>query len=89
MEQTQETLTNEAFAIDWLKTNAKITNPQKHIIAVTSETSPLAQSEEYLDSFFIDDFIGGRYSATSAVGLCVLTLVFGEVVVDEPFIRCS
>jgi glucose-6-phosphate isomerase len=30
-----------------------------------------------LDSFFIDDYIGGRYSSTSAVGGVILSLAFG------------
>ena len=33
----------------------------KHMIAVTSETSPLAKSDDYLAAFFMDDYIGGRY----------------------------
>ena len=52
----------------------------KHMIAVTSETSPLAKSEDYLAAFFMDDFIGGRYSSTSAVGGAVLSLAFGPEV---------
>ena len=47
------------------------------MVAVTSETSPLASNPGYLDSFYIDDFIGGRYSSTSAVGGAVLSLAFG------------
>ena len=47
------------------------------MIAVTSETSPLAKSDDYLAAFFMDDYIGGRYSSTSAVGGAVLSLAFG------------
>jgi glucose-6-phosphate isomerase len=81
---TQETLTNEAFVIQKLK-NAAIPGllPKKHIVAVTSETSPLAKSPDYLAAFFIDDFIGGRYSATSAVGGVVLSLAFGKAVFED------
>ena len=49
----------------------------KHMIAVTSETSPLAKSSDYLAAFFMDDYIGGRYSSSSAVGGAVLSLAFG------------
>ncbi len=63
---TLETLTNEAFVKDALK-NAGL-DPSRHMIAVTSETSPLAKSDDYLAAFFMDDYIGGRYSSTSAVG---------------------
>ena len=52
----------------------------KHMIAVTSETSPLAKSDDYLAAFFMDDYIGGRYSSTSAVGGAVLSLAFGPEV---------
>ena len=50
------------------------------MIAVTSETSPLAKSSDYLAAFFMDDYIGGRYSSTSAVGGAVLSLAFGPEV---------
>jgi glucose-6-phosphate isomerase len=72
---TQETLANELFVKEKLK--AAGLDPAKHIVAVTSETSPLAHNPDYLDSFYIDDFIGGRYSASSAVGGVVLSLAFG------------
>ena len=52
-------------------------DPAKHMIAVTSETSPLAKSDDYLAAFFMDDYIGGRSSSTSAVGGAVLSLAFG------------
>ncbi len=78
---TLETLTNQSFMMDALK---KLDlDPAKHMIAVTSETSPLAKSDEYLDAFFMDDFIGGRFSSCSAVGGAVLSLAFGpEVFAD-------
>ena len=78
---TLETLTNESFVKDALK-NAGL-DASKHMIAVTSETSPLAKSDDYLAAFFMDDYIGGRYSSTSAVGGAVLSLAFGpEVFAD-------
>lgn len=75
---TLETLTNESFVKDALK-NAGL-DASKHMIAVTSETSPLAKSDEYLAAFFMDDYIGGRFSSTSAVGGAVLSLAFGPEV---------
>ncbi|MDR1837134.1 MAG: glucose-6-phosphate isomerase [Treponema sp.] len=78
---TQETLANELFVKDKL---AKVgLDPSRHMIAVTSETSPLARNSAYLDSFYIDDYIGGRYSSSSAVGGCVLSLAFGAEVFKE------
>jgi len=75
---TLETLTNEAFVKDALK-NAGL-DASKHMVAVTSETSPLAKSSDYLAAFFMDDYIGGRFSSTSAVGGAVLSLAFGPEV---------
>ena len=53
---TLETLTNESFVKDALKKAGL--NPSNHMIAVTSETSPLAKSDDYLAAFFMDDYIG-------------------------------
>ena len=75
---TLETLTNESFVKDALK-NAGL-DASRHMVAVTSETSPLAQSDDYLAAFFMDDYIGGRYSSSSAVGGVVLSLAFGPEV---------
>ena len=75
---TLETLTNETFVKNALR-DAGL-DPSKHMVAVTSETSPLAKSDEYLAAFFMDDFIGGRYSSTSCVGGVVLSLAFGPEV---------
>ncbi len=75
---TLETLTNESFVKDALK-NAGL-DPSKHMAAVTSETSPLAKSADYLAAFFMDDYIGGRFSSTSGVGGAVLSLAFGPEV---------
>ena len=78
---TLETLTNESFVKDALKKAGL--DASKHMIAVTSETSPLAKSADYLEAFFMDDYIGGRYSSTSGVGRAVLSLAFGPEVFDR------
>ena len=75
---TLETLTNESFVKDAL-VKAGL-NPSNHMIAVTSETSPLAKSSDYLAAFFMDDYIGGRFSSSSAVGGAILSLAFGPKV---------
>lgn len=72
---TQETLANELFVKDYLKKAGL--DASKHMVAVTSETSPLANNPGYLASFYIDNFIGGRFSSTSAVGGTVMSLAFG------------
>ena len=75
---TLETLTNESFVKDFIVKAG--CNPSKHMIAVTSETSPLAKSPDYLAAFFMDDYIGGRYSSSSGVGGAILSLAFGPKV---------
>ncbi len=81
---TQETLTNFEFVKQAINnTHIKGIDSSKHLIAVTSNTSPLATSKDVMDAFYIDDFIGGRYSSTSAVGALVLSLAYGSDVVEE------
>ncbi|MCR4806682.1 MAG: glucose-6-phosphate isomerase [Lachnospiraceae bacterium] len=72
---TLETLTNESFVKDALKKAGL--DASKHMIAVTSATSPLAGNSDYLDAFFMDDYIGGRFSSCSAVGGAILSIAFG------------
>ena len=78
---TLETLTNESFIKDALAKAGL--NPSNHMIAVTSETSPMAKNPDYLAAFYMDDFIGGRYSSSSGVGGVVLSLAFGPEVFAE------
>ncbi len=75
---TLETLTNESFVKNALKEAGL--DPSRHMVAVTSETSPLAKSADYLAAFFMDDYIGGRYSSSSCVGGVILSLAFGPEV---------
>ena len=78
---TLETLTNESFVKDAItKAGCEVS---KHMIAVTSETSPLVGNPDYMACFFMDDYIGGRYSSTSAVGGAILSLAFGPDVFAE------
>ena len=64
---TLETLTNETFVRNALAEAG--VNPSKHMLAVTSETSPMASSPDYLEAFFMDNYIGGRFSSSSCVRL--------------------
>ena len=75
---TLETLTNESFVKNALKEAGL--NPANHMACVTSETSPLAKSADYLAAFFMDDYIGGRFSSCSGVGGAVLSCAFGPEV---------
>ena len=75
---TLETLTNELFVKDAIEKAGL--DASKHMLAVTSETSPMAKNSGYLAAFFMDDYIGGRYSSSSSVGGAVLSLAFGPEV---------
>ncbi len=72
---TLETLTNEEIVRShFLKANV---NPQEHFIAVTGEKSPMDNPARYLASFYMWDYIGGRYSVTSMVGAVMLSFALG------------
>ena len=75
---TQETLANRDLVFKVMR-DSGIAGlvPEKHVVAVTSNTSPLASDLSILAAFYMDDYIGGRYSSTSAVGGVVLSLVYG------------
>lgn len=72
---TLETLTNEELVKAHFKKAG--CNPKDHFIAVTGEKSPMDDPEKYLASFYIWDYIGGRYSATSMVGGVMLSFALG------------
>lgn len=75
---TEETLTNKALVEKAIqKKKIPSFDISKHMIAVTSKTSPLVNNPSFLTCFYIDDYIGGRYSSTSAVGSVLLSLAFG------------
>ncbi len=72
---TLETLTNEEYVKERLKKAGL--NPQKHLVAVTGKGSPMDDPENYLRSFYIWEYVGGRYSATSMVGAVTLSFALG------------
>ncbi len=72
---TLETLANEIFVKEWFICEGL--NPAEHFVAVTGEGSPLDDKTKYLESFYIWDWIGGRYSSTSMVGGVLLAFAFG------------
>lgn len=72
---TLETLTNEEIVrAQFVKASLK---PQEHFIAITGKGSPMDDPKKYLASFYIWDWIGGRYSTTSMVGGVMLSFAFG------------
>lgn len=72
---TLETLTNEQFAREKFKKAGL--NPKNHFLAVTGKGSPMDDPQHYAASFYMWDYIGGRYSATSMVGGVILAFALG------------
>ncbi len=72
---TLETLTNERMVRSALK--AAGLDPAQHLVSVTGSGSPMDNPQQYLRSFYMFDYIGGRYSATSMVGGVTLGFALG------------
>lgn len=73
---TSETSANTNQAYQFMK--EKGLDPAKHFITVTSKGSPGDDpSNPVIASFHMFDFIGGRYSVSSAVGGVPLSLLLG------------
>ena len=72
---TLETLTNEELARAAFSKAGL--NPRRHFIAITGQGSPMNSPEKYLRSFYMYDYIGGRYSVTSMVGGVMLGFGLG------------
>ncbi|MCP4745095.1 MAG: glucose-6-phosphate isomerase [Desulfobacteraceae bacterium] len=74
---TAETTANKNQAIELMKD--KGLEPSKHIVTVTSKGSPGDDpGDPVLATFYMYDFIGGRYSVTSAVGAAPLSIYLGN-----------
>jgi len=72
---TLETLTNEEIVrVAYAEAGL---NPGNHFIAITGHSSPMDNPERYLRSFYMYDYIGGRYSVTSMVGAVMLGFALG------------
>lgn len=72
---TLETLTNEELVkAAYIKQGL---DPARHFVAVTGQGSPMDDPDKYLRSFYMYDYIGGRYSATSMVGGVMLGFALG------------
>lgn len=72
---TMETLTNVYFVSEHLKKCG--VNPKNHLISVTEKGSPMDDPKKYRRSFYIWDYIGGRYSVSSMVGAVIISSVTG------------
>ena len=72
---TLETLANEQLVRERLR--AAGLDPQKHCLAITGQGSPMDSPANYLRSFYMYDYIGGRYSGASMVGAVTLGFTLG------------
>ncbi|HEV8051939.1 MAG TPA: glucose-6-phosphate isomerase [Parachlamydiaceae bacterium] len=84
---TLETQSNEEFVREYFRKAGLM--PENHFISVTSQGSPMDDKKRYLESFYIWDWIGGRYSTTSMVGGVMLSFAFGFDVYWEFLKGCS
>lgn len=72
---TLETETNEELVKERLKKAGL--NPRDHFISVTMPGTPMDNHQSYMETFYLWDWIGGRYSTSSMVGGIVLAFAFG------------
>ncbi len=78
---TLETLTNEELVRTAFKEAGL--DPKLHFMAVTGKDSPMDDPARYRRSFYMFDYIGGRYSATSMVGAVMLGFALGNKALHE------
>ena len=72
---TLETRTNEELVREYFKKEGL--DPVHHMVAVTGKGSPMDDPKKYMESFYMWDYVGGRYSATSMVGCVALGFALG------------
>lgn len=72
---TLETETNEEIVKDGFKKAGL--DPREHFVSVTMPGTPMDNKTNYLESFYLWDWVGGRYSTTSMVGGVILSFAFG------------
>lgn len=67
----------------WKSQNLSPQDLKKQTILLTTKDSPLDNAELSDHQFYIKKSIGGRFSATSVIGLCLAGLCFGSSVILE------
>lgn len=73
---TQETMTNAASAKDWFFKSGKQQDVEKHFVALSTNTEAVKKfgiAEENIFEFW--DWVGGRYSLWSAIGLSIVLFI--------------
>ncbi len=85
---TTETMANLAQVWAFLERHSLL--PKHHLVTITAKGSPGDDpSNPVLASFHMFDYIGGRYSVSSAVGGVPLSLAFGPDLFDRFLKGCS
>jgi len=81
---TQETMTNAFSARDWfLKRAMDSAHVARHFVAVSTNTAKVKEFGIHPDNMFVFwDWVGGRYSLWSAIGLSIACFVGFERFVD-------
>ena len=67
----------------WKSQNLSPQDLKKQTILLTTKDSPLDNADLSDRKFYINKSIGGRFSATSVIGLCLAGLCFGSSVILE------
>ena len=85
---TAETMANARLVKEFMR--GKGLDPARHMVTVTAKGSPGDDpANPVITSFHMFDFIGGRYSVTSAVGGVPLSLYLGYEAFEEFLIGAS
>ena len=73
---TQETMTNAASAKDWFLKSGKQEDVEKHFVALSTNTEAVKEFGIAAENIFeFWDWVGGRYSLWSAIGLSIVLSV--------------
>jgi glucose-6-phosphate isomerase len=81
---TLETVTNEEFIRARFK--AAGVKPEEHFVSISCPGGPLDDKTKYLETFYLWDWVGGRFSTSSMVGGVTLSFAYGFPVYWE-FLR--
>jgi len=72
---TLETVSNDNYIRAQLKNEGL--NPEEHFISVTTPGTPMDDTKKYSETFYIWDWVGGRFSTSSMGGGVLLAFAFG------------
>lgn len=58
-------------------------SPEKHFISITCPGTPMDNPDNYLETFHLWEWVGGRFSTSSMVGGVMLSFMYGYEVYEE------